>query len=85
MSEPYYRTNSSYKPLDSLKNISYTESMGQEIKGFCDELTKTDLNREAFYEKMLEYISGDQRILYSQITSEIYGYYNSNKKKTRMI
>ena len=65
-------------PLNKDNYSSFFEEMTVKIRDICNDLCaeKEQFQEEAVYEKILEYVASDQRILYSQITSEIFSYYN---------
>ena len=60
-------------------STSFFENMSLQIQDICNDLSadKEKFQEEIVYRKILEYVASDRRILYSQITSEIFSYYDS--------
>ncbi len=59
-------------------STSFFEDMSLQIQDICNDLSadKESFQEEKVYRKVLEYVASDKRILYSQITSEIFSYYD---------
>lgn len=60
------------------KAITYISEMKNDISNICNELIETKIDKQEIYRKVLEYVADEKRILYSQITTEIFGYYNND-------
>lgn len=62
-------------------STSFFENMSLQIQDICNDLSadKEKFQEEIVYRKILEYVASDRRILYSQITSEIFSYYDKDE------